>query len=153
MPLSESLTARLKNQYESIHASTAGIDQVKLITPPAENKWSIHDIIAHLAKYQPVFLDRINAILTHDEPAFERYVADNDPLFSTWRARSTGDLLQALKDDRAALFNKITSLGDSELERTGLHPKFGRLTINQWTEFFILHEAHHLFVIFQLARS
>jgi hypothetical protein len=47
----------------------------------------------------------------------------------------------------------ITNLNDGELLLTGTHPKFGVLTIPGWTEFFLLHEAHHLFTIFRLAKS
>jgi hypothetical protein len=31
------------------------------------------------------------------------------------------------------------------LSRKGFHPSFGALTIPQWLEFFLLHEAHHLY--------
>ena len=32
----------------------------------------------------------------------------------------------------------------------GHHPKYGALTLVEWTEFFLLHEAHHLFTLFKL---
>jgi len=47
----------------------------------------------------------------------------------------------------------ITNLNDEELLLTGSHPKFGVMTIPGWTEFFLLHEAHHLFTIFRLAKG
>ena len=44
----------------------------------------------------------------------------------------------------------ITNLTPAELLKTGVHKKYGVLTITEWTEFFLLHEAHHIFTIFQL---
>ncbi len=36
--------------------------------------------------------------------------------------------------------------------RTGVHPTLGELPIPLWIEFFLLHEAHHLYVVMTLAR-
>jgi hypothetical protein len=44
-------------------------------------------------------------------------------------------------------------LSPDKLDRTGIHPKYGKLNIIDWTEFFLLHEAHHLFAIFQLTHT
>lgn len=37
--------------------------------------------------------------------------------------------------------------------RIGLHPVYGPMTLEGWTEFFLLHEAHHLFTILRLGGS
>ena len=51
-------------------------------------------------------------------------------------------------------FNAILkSLEDDQLARTGRHPVLGKLTLSEWIEFFLLHEAHHIMTIFQLAHS
>ena len=55
--------------------------------------------------------------------------------------------------DREKIYNLIHHLPPDKLDRIGIHPKFGKLTISEWTEFFLLHEAHHLYAIFQLAHS
>lgn len=47
----------------------------------------------------------------------------------------------------------IFTLSEKELDRTGVHKKYGDLNIVQWIEFFLLHEAHHLFTIFQLTND
>ena len=37
---------------------------------------------------------------------------------------------------------------DETYSRTdSLHPRFGLLTVVDWTEFFLLHEAHHLYTM------
>lgn len=43
------------------------------------------------------------------------------------------------------------SIKEKDLGRTGTHPVFGTMTITQWLNFFLLHEANHLFTIFKLA--
>jgi hypothetical protein len=58
-----------------------------------------------------------------------------------------------LDKDRKAIFQLVCSIPEEKLARTGIHKKYGRLTILQWTEFFLLHEAHHIFTIFKLANG
>jgi hypothetical protein len=42
---------------------------------------------------------------------------------------------------------------DDQLALKGTHPKYGTLMITEWTEFFLLHEAHHLFTLFRLSKA
>ena len=62
-------------------------------------------------------------------------------------------MLEELNRDRVTLTGVVTKMKENELRRVGVHPKFGRLTVLDWTEFFLLHEAHHLFTIFRLAHD
>jgi hypothetical protein len=48
---------------------------------------------------------------------------------------------------------RLLSLSEEDFERTGVHPKFGEMTLSQWLEFFLVHEAHHLYVVLQLVRT
>jgi len=146
-----SLQERLKNQHTAIPSIIEQLNDRDLHYHPEPGKWSIHDNIVHLAKYQPIFSDRISTMLTTDDPAFERYRADDDHGFHIWRNFSTGKLVEKIAAEREYIYKKITALSDTQLQRTGKHPRFGKLTIAEWTDFFLLHEAHHILTIFQLA--
>ena len=144
---------RLKHQHEAVSEIIEPVSKEHIRLNPKPGKWSIHDNITHLAKYQPLFVERINKILHHDKPVFERYTAENDPEFETWRQWETNELLKRLSADRKIVLNLITHLSNEELDRVGIHGKFGKLNIPGWTEFFLLHEAHHIYTIFQLAHE
>jgi hypothetical protein len=148
----DSLRHRLKYQHEALPFIIAGKAD-RLHIAPRPGKWSIHDNITHLAKYQPVFLERVDKMLVSQQPEFERYSAETDSEFESWRKQSTETLLNTLNEDRHLIYERITSLSPDELLRKGAHRKFGTITLLQWTEFFLLHEAHHLFTIFQLANA
>jgi len=153
MGIYHALSVRLTSQHESIPFLISGVGEERLSKRPVSGKWSVHENIAHLAIYQPVFIKRINQILSSDRPSFARYNSDNDPEFEIWRALSIDELISRLKTNRQAIIKLITGLSEAELSRIGIHPKYGNLSILKWTEFFILHEAHHLFTIFQLVNS
>jgi len=50
---------------------------------------------------------------------------------------------------RLNLIDKITALQPLDYNRTGIHSSFGEMTLALWLEFFLIHEAHHLYVILQ----
>jgi hypothetical protein len=108
----------------------------RLSLQPQPGKWSIKDNVAHLAKYQPIFIDRVHRILLGGEPAFESYRAENDTEFAAWQSWEIQTLLDRLHADREQIKALVTDLSYTQLDMIGVHKKFGRLTIGQWTEFF-----------------
>jgi uncharacterized damage-inducible protein DinB len=153
MPLSSSIAARLQFQHLSIREITADISPEALRHPVNPGKWSAFENVAHLAAYQPVFIDRLERLGRDASPAFGRYVAEDDPLFHRYLANSPAELFALVDSDRALIRSTLDSGGETLLERTGSHPLYGLLTVRQWTEFFLLHEAHHLFTIFRLVQG
>jgi uncharacterized damage-inducible protein DinB len=151
MTISVSALDRLKTQHLSLPALIAGLSDERLSRYPAPGKWSIKDNIAHLTKYQLVFIERMHTLFSIHEPVFEAYRAENDPEFARWLSKGANQLTEELNKDRVILTRLLTKLGDGDLKRIGVHQKFGKLTVLDWTEFFLLHEAHHLFTIFRLA--
>ena len=116
------------------------------------NKWSAHENLAHVARYHEIFLQRMDRILNEDHPLFSRYRAEEDPEWELWRQKSYRDLLDRLAVLREQLVSKVRSLSDQDFRRVGEHPKFGQLELSQWLEFFLVHEGHHLYLIFQQVR-
>jgi hypothetical protein len=153
MPLSQSLHTRLLHQQETLPELIAGFSEERLRQRTNPDKWSIFENIAHLAVYQHVFTNRLQHIVEEQEPAFERYVGDHDPLFLAYRERSLKEVLSDIARQRSHIIGLFDSYDEKLLQRSGLHPKYGRMSLLQWTEFFLLHEAHHLFAIFILTRT
>jgi len=110
--------------------------------------------LAHLARYQHVFLDqRIRRILLEEQPVFSRYRAEEDPEWPRWREMTVAETLTDLRTCRESLLERAVSSSDQALARVGLHPAFGALTVPEWLEFFLIHEAHHLYVAMTRARA
>ena len=151
--IQSTLTHRLKDQHRAITPIIIKLNDRQIQHHQIKGKWSIHEHIAHLAKYQPVFIDRIRKILLMDNPEFESYNAEEDDGFEIYCAFTTYELLKKISTDREVIYNLVTKLSPEKLDRAGSHPKYGKLNILDWTEFFLLHEAHHLFAIFQLTHT
>jgi hypothetical protein len=148
-----SILERLQIQHLSLSTIIFHLNGEKLITKPVPNKWSIRDNMAHLARYQQIFNERIDKILMTDKPVFEPYKAENDSQFEKWLEKDPESLMMEINSDRKRLIQKMESLTETDLQKAGIHSAFGRLHLLDWTEFFLLHEAHHLFTIFKLAHT
>ena len=98
-------------------------------------------------------MGRIHQMLKGGSPVFSAYRADDEPDFLQARELPLNELNRKLVGNRRQILELITNLPDNDLLLQGTHPKYGTLTIAEWTEFFLLHEAHHLFTIFKLAKG
>ena len=114
---------------------------------PPFGKWSARENLAHLGRYHEVFLERVRRMLSEDRPALARYRAEQDDEWPRWTILSTDDLLRRIRTLRRELTSLINGLSDFDLDRSGTHPLFGDLTIRSWIDFFLLHEAHHLYTM------
>ena len=150
MALSTSITTRLEYQHKSFLDIIEGLSDEQIRWQIISGKWSIFENIVHLATYQHAFMKRLDQILSEERPQFQRYVAESDPLFYDNCSRVTREIIQDLITTRREIIAKTFSLKDEELRRVGIHVAFGEMTVIMWLNFFLLHEAHHLFTIFKL---
>jgi hypothetical protein len=150
MALSASLDTRLKLQHETIAELVAGFSEEALKRHVVPDKWSAFEQVVHLAAYQPTFIERLALMQTGQRPLFQRYVAENDPHFYKYQEKSVPALLKITAGDRSFIYDSISGMHANQLLQKGVHPRYGEMTIAQWAEFFVLHEAHHLWNIAQL---
>jgi hypothetical protein len=145
---------RCETQLQDFLAVTLkGVAIDTLSTRVIPGKWSAHEQLAHLARYHQVFLQRIDRILSENAPEFPRYSAEDDPEWPAWTSLPTSQLLVRISSMRAKLMARLRSLSEEQFERTGVHSRFGAMSLSLWLEFFLVHEAHHLYVVLQLVRS
>lgn len=153
--LNDSQTARLLNQFETVLAMANALPEAQLRHRPIPDKWSAFEQLAHIGCYTDFFHDhRLRVMLQAVEPpAFGRYRADDDPEFGVWTNLEKAPMLARLVAQRQQLTNHLMGMTEAELSRKASHPLFGQLDVPGWTEFFLLHEAHHLFATFKLMHS
>lgn len=148
--MKQSLLNRLTNQPDALDHLLFSLTEAQIRQRPASGKWSIFENMAHLGRYQEIFLERLQQIISGDTPSFSRYVADTDPGFADWVELSLQELAKRLRGERLTLNAFLSILREEQLTHIGLHPAYGAMTLEGWTEFFLLHEAHHFFTILQL---
>lgn len=119
----------------------------------ADDRWSVTETLAHLARYHEIWIDRVRMILAEDDPAFTAYTAETDPEWPAWQRQPFEQVMPLLQANRAALIDIVDRLTPDQWMRTGRHSRFGSLSVRAWLEFFLVHEGHHLYTIFSRARQ
>jgi len=152
MRLAESAQVRLNTQLDCLQVILAGVSIAALNRKAAPDKWSAVQNLAHLARYHEVFLERLERIRTEDRPALARYSAEADRAWPEWSQLPLDEVQVRLLKLRRELVAVVRELPESCSSRPAIHSTFGEMNMALWMEFFLLHETHHLYRVFQLAR-
>ena len=96
---------------------------------------------------------RIQRILNEDRPQLPSYKAESDPDWPAQASDSTEEIVRKLLSARQEMNSITAGLSSQQLARIGIHPAFGAMNLAQWLDFFLLHEAHHLYVAMTRARG
>ncbi len=151
MQMSSSISTRLHYQHKSLLDIIDGLTDEQVRRQVVNGKWSIFENIVHLQTYQHIFIKRVKQILEENNPQFPRYSAESDPSFLDSCTLSTREIIQDLIGTRKDIHLEMAQFKEEDFNKTGQHPAFGQMNLSQWLNFFLLHEAHHLFAVFKLA--
>ena len=137
--------ARLETQLEALSAILARATPNTIDQRPSSGDWSARENLAHLARHHAVFLDRLERLLAEDRPQLGRYRAEDDLKWPEWSRLPLDEIVERLRSLRRRLVERVGSLTPAQVARTALHPTFGEMGLPEWLDFFLLHEAHHLY--------
>jgi hypothetical protein len=141
----------LERTPAALRALLAGLPDPWVRGTEGPDTFSPFDVVGHLIDGEETdWIPRARIILsTSPEPRFEPYDRFRH------RARNVGRTLDSLLEEfsrlRAANLRLLESwgLGDRELELTGIHPTFGRVTLRSLLAAWVVHDLGH---IAQIAR-
>jgi uncharacterized damage-inducible protein DinB len=153
MAPAESLAARLATQLDSLKLVLGNTTPAALKMRPKSGKWSAHENLAHLVRHHHATMDRIRRILAENSPQLPSYSAEKDPEWPALAAETAEEVLRRLRAAREEMIALTTSLSPEQWARIGIHPVFGPMTLYQWLDFFLIHEAHHLYLAMTRAHA
>jgi hypothetical protein len=145
--LSEPTLVRLAAQLEVLSSLLGEARSALLTWRPPTGKWSAQENLAHLARHHEILRERLGRILGEERPQLPRYRAEEDPEWPRWSALPPDEVLSRMRRLRGEILARIRELSPGQLERVGVHPLLGEMTLPGWLEFFLLHEAHHLYLV------
>ncbi len=126
----------------ALQSLTAGLTQMQMDTPPAPGKWSVTNILAHLADCELVFAFRLRQAL--EKPGSVITPFDQDVWATRYSAYSAADALRtfiAVREWNLALF---TTVSEADVANTVTHPERGEMTFQVLVETIAGHDLNHL---------
>ena len=102
-----------------------GLNDSTLRRPEAPGKWSVIEVVQHLADSDLVFSYRLKMMLTEDMPSLQGYDQDRWAGELHYREVPLDLTLDQLRSMRAANLHVLRRLSPSQLERAGIHSERG----------------------------
>ena len=124
-----------------------------LRTPEAPGKWSILDVVQHLAQVEFVLGFRYRKVLAEETPAIP--AIDQDKWVSQLFPESVG-LEEALQDFAAVRevnLHLLRRLQDEHWDRYGIHSQRGNESMRQMARLYAAHDLYHLFQIERIQKA
>ena len=128
-----------------VSALLAGLPEAWVHATEGDGTWSPYDVIGHLIHGERTdWLPRARHILAGETRAFEPF--DRRAQFSESQGKSLGELLTTLADLRRENVSALIGmkLTESDLNRRGLHPELGEVTLGQLLATWVVHDLDHL---------
>lgn len=121
----------------------ADVDDEELRRPEAPGKWSVLEVVQHLADSEMINGYRLRIMLEQDEPPIQGY--DQDRWASVFRYREVElEMAMAqLRALRAANLRIWRSLSDEQLARVGRHSERGLETVGHLIRLVGAHDLVH----------
>ncbi|MCE9596183.1 MAG: DinB family protein [Planctomycetes bacterium] len=120
-----------------------GLDEKTMAKRPAPGKWSIKEVIAHLADGEFMVGSRIRMVAAMEKPVMIGY--DQDAFVERLHVdqRTTGELFIAFAAVRAANVALFELLPKSSYTRVGLHNERGEESIGAMLDIYSGHDLVH----------
>lgn len=122
-------------------------------SPEAEGKWSVADVVHHLADSEVVWAVRLRKALAEDRPTLTGYDQDRWADGLGYRGRSAGPSLEALAALRGANLELLGARDDDALDRVAVHAERGEETVRHMIRLYAGHDLLHLRQIERIRRA
>lgn len=137
LAVQEELPGRLRE-------AVAGLDGEALCRPEAPGKWSVLQVLGHLADTEVVYRYRMRMNVSQPGSAIPAY---DQELWADRLHYDEADLEATLNEIevlRAANLRWLRSLGEEELDRAGVHEERGTESVRRIAELLAAHDIVHL---------
>lgn len=134
----------LRSTADRIQELTAGLTAQQLATPPEPGKWSIHQMVAHLADCELIFQTRARMIMFQNNPTLVSF--DQEPWVLGWMRENEpwDETLLRFRVLRNSILRLFLNAEAHDLERYGTHTERGVQTIADYVDLLAGHDINHL---------
>lgn len=127
--------------------AVAGMTPEQLVARPVPGKWSTLEVVAHLADFEVIGVDRLAVVIAETDPSLpgrdeQQYIAR-----LAYDRRDFAEQLQLIELCRRHMTRLLRTLDDSALTRRGIHSEAGPLSLEQLLDRVTRHIEHHVVFI------
>lgn len=138
----QALVDEYKDGYRVVADALEGVTDAELGARPAPGKWSVGEIVHHLADSEMTAAIRLRRLLAEDHPVIHGY----DQAEYARRLhydRPIEAALSALRAARETTAELLDRLQPADWARTGTHPEHGPYGVETWLSIYAKHAHNH----------
>jgi hypothetical protein len=143
MPDIPALLERLRRGPEVLAMVMTGVFGEEEDFTPAPDKWSIRQVVAHLADSELVFAHRFRQLIAENNPTLVAFNQDDWAANLDYARRKPKQSLETLRRLRAENHELLKELPESVFARTGNHTERGVVSLLQMAEGAANHVENH----------
>ena len=110
----------------------------------APDRFTIRELIAHLADWEPILRSRIELIRDHPGSTIVMYDEDQRAVDNDYSSQSIEEALSTWKEERHQTADVIRALDDADLLKPYKHPERSQETLSDLVHFLIGHDLYHI---------
>ncbi len=123
----------------------SGLAQDVLTRAESDDTWSVQENIAHLADLEPLWMNRVNDILSGAEVMREADLTNTNTTQAQHNARTIDDVLRDVTEIRESFINLLTPLTIEQFAMASLHPRLNQpMRVVDLCFFAAEHDDYHL---------
>jgi len=132
----------LKDTPRLVSEEIAGVPDAVLRHSPAENEWSIKEIVGHLRNAAEVWHKRLYATATLTDPKMPLWDSVIGNREQDFQNADLSKLIAEMNEWRVKTIETLIHTVD--WTRLGQHAEIGRRSLKQWGEYVLAHDQEHL---------
>ena len=126
-----------------VESALAGLPEGLLRQPEAPGKWSLVEVVQHLADAELVWGWRLRLVLAHDRPALTGYDQDAWAQRLRYAAAPLDDALDQLRVLRRIHLRMVRALSAEQRARVGVHSERGEESVEHMMRLYAGHDLAH----------
>lgn len=143
----------LSTTPEKLKREISTLSRREMQTRPAPGKWSVREVLAHLADVEEVGMRaRVAAMIEQDNPTllpFDQEARAVEMKYNTIDPRKS---LTSLERQRRANLKWLRTLRPAQLKRRGVHKTVGEISAEELITEWAFHDLGHLKQILEIKR-
>ncbi len=143
MPDLPALLERFRRGPEFLAVVLTGVHGEEEDFVRSPGKWSIRQIVAHLADAELVAAQRMRQVIAEENPTLVAYDQDAWARNLDYARRKPKQSLETFRRIRAENYEFLKALPESAFDRAGSHTQLGKKTLFQMVEGLAAHAESH----------
>jgi len=138
---------------QKLEREISTLSRREMLTRPTANKWSIGEVLAHLADVEEIGMRaRVAAMVEQDSPTLPSFDQEARAIAFKYNTIDPRESLTQLARQRSTNVKWLRALRPAQLKRRGVHQTVGEISAEELITEWAFHDLGHLKQILEIKR-